>query len=50
MYKPILDFAYLEATRFGYIWRKPHYEHAIKISRLSDLDPYRNPKKILWMI
>jgi hypothetical protein len=37
MHNPILDFACLEATKFGYIWRKPHYEHATKVSRLQDL-------------
>jgi len=50
MPKPILDFACLGATRFVYIWRKPHYEHAIKVSRLSDFGPHRNPKKTLWTI
>jgi hypothetical protein len=50
MPKTILDFACLGATRFGYIWRKPHYEHAIKVSRLSDLGPHRNPKMTLWSI
>jgi hypothetical protein len=48
--KPILDFACLGATRLAYIWRKPHREHAVKVSRLSSLGPHGHPKKAPWAI
>jgi len=48
---PSQFFACLGATQFsGYIWRKPHYEHAVKVSSLSDSGPHRNPQKTLWTI
>lgn len=46
--KPILDFAYLAATRLVYIW--PRREYAVKIGRLSSLGPHGHSKKAAWAI
>ncbi|PMD53349.1 uncharacterized protein K444DRAFT_646752 [Hyaloscypha bicolor E] len=43
--KPILDFAFLVATRLVYIW--PRREHAVKIGRMSSLGPHGHPKRRL---